>query len=195
MVTSTAPSHYLSQSWPRSLTSYGVTRPQWAKDPLTTTDLKTFSFKWRISIKITSSVNLLVWDHFPLKIPFSRSQMSASVKPWYLPSMTVRQFPPTVSQQFYYSENYTIDLTMPSFSLSYRATPRNPQDWQIAPRLACPLELCFNILTHWPPKQNGRFIAYNIFNCNFFNENLRIWFQISLKCVPMGTINYKSALV
>ena len=25
----TAPSHYLSQSWPRSLSPYGVTRPQW----------------------------------------------------------------------------------------------------------------------------------------------------------------------
>ena len=24
-----APSHYLSQSWPRSLSPYGVTRPQW----------------------------------------------------------------------------------------------------------------------------------------------------------------------
>ena len=27
----TAPSHYLSQCWPRSLLPYGVTRPQWVK--------------------------------------------------------------------------------------------------------------------------------------------------------------------
>ena len=26
-----APSHYLSQCWPRSLSSYGITRPQWVK--------------------------------------------------------------------------------------------------------------------------------------------------------------------
>ena len=26
-----APSHYLSQCWPRSLSPYGVTRPQWVK--------------------------------------------------------------------------------------------------------------------------------------------------------------------
>ena len=26
-----APSHYLNQCWPRSLSSYGVTRPQWVK--------------------------------------------------------------------------------------------------------------------------------------------------------------------
>ena len=28
-----ATSHYLNQCWPRSLSSYGVTRPQWVKEP------------------------------------------------------------------------------------------------------------------------------------------------------------------
>ena len=35
----------------------------------------------------------------------------------------------------------------------------------------------------------------NIFKCIFLNENVRIFIQISLKFVPMGSNDNKSALV
>ena len=38
-------------------------------------------------------------------------------------------------------------------------------------------------------------LADNIFKCIFLNENVRIWIQISVKFVPKGTIENKSALV
>ena len=44
-------------------------------------------------------------------------------------------------------------------------------------------------------RQNDWLITDDIFNCIFFNENLRIWFRISLKFFPMGPIDYKSVLV
>ena len=34
-----ATSHYLSQCWPRSLSPYGVTRPQWIKDSVSTSNM------------------------------------------------------------------------------------------------------------------------------------------------------------
>ena len=41
-----APSHYLSQSWPRSLSTYGVTRPQGVNVPLTR-KANSFVYWWR----------------------------------------------------------------------------------------------------------------------------------------------------
>ena len=38
-------------------------------------------------------------------------------------------------------------------------------------------------------------MADDIFKCIFFNENVRIFIQISLKFVPKGPIDNKSALV
>ena len=38
-------------------------------------------------------------------------------------------------------------------------------------------------------------LAGDIFKCIFMNEKLRILIQISLKCVPKGLIDNKSALV
>ena len=38
-------------------------------------------------------------------------------------------------------------------------------------------------------------LADNIFKCIFFNENVRIAIKISLKFVPKGPIDNKSALV
>ena len=49
--------------------------------------------------------------------------------------------------------------------------------------------ICFNLLALRP---NVRLIAGFIFNCIFFNKDLRIWFRISLKFVPMIPVDYKS---
>ena len=45
------------------------------------------------------------------------------------------------------------------------------------------------------PRQNGRHLSDNIFKCIFFNENIRISIDISLKCVPKGSINNIPSLV
>ena len=49
-------------------------------------------------------------------------------------------------------------------------------------------------LTH-PPGQNGCHFPDNILKCIFMNEKLCILIQISLKCVPNGQIDNKSAYV
>ena len=46
-----------------------------------------------------------------------------------------------------------------------------------------------------PPGQFGGKIADDIFNCIFFNEDVWISNEISLKFVPIGLIDNKSALV
>ena len=45
------------------------------------------------------------------------------------------------------------------------------------------------------PRQNGRHFPDDIFKCIFFNENISISIQISLKFVPKGPINNIPALV
>ena len=45
------------------------------------------------------------------------------------------------------------------------------------------------------PRQNGRHFAEDIFKCLFFNENVWISIEISLKFVPKGPINNIPALV
>ena len=45
------------------------------------------------------------------------------------------------------------------------------------------------------PEQNGRHFADNIFRCIFMNEIFCIFIKISLKFVPMGPIDNKSAFV
>ena len=47
----------------------------------------------------------------------------------------------------------------------------------------------------FPPRQNGRHFADNIFKCIFMNEKFCILIRISLKFVPKGLIDNKSALV
>ena len=46
-----------------------------------------------------------------------------------------------------------------------------------------------------PPGQNGRHFADDIFKCIFMNEKFCISIKISLKFVPKGQIDNKSALV
>ena len=45
------------------------------------------------------------------------------------------------------------------------------------------------------PRQNRRHFADDVFKCNFFNENVWIPIQISLKFVPKGPMNNIPALV
>ena len=45
------------------------------------------------------------------------------------------------------------------------------------------------------PGQNGRHFADGIFTCIFLNKNIWISIKISLKCVPKGPMNNKSALI
>ena len=53
---------------------------------------------------------------------------------------------------------------------------------------------CF-VLNTLRPRQNGRYFADDIFKCIFFNENIWISLQISLKFVPKVQITNISALV
>ena len=46
-----------------------------------------------------------------------------------------------------------------------------------------------------PPGEDVRHLANVIFRRIFLNENVRISMQISLKCVPKGPVDNKSALV
>ena len=45
------------------------------------------------------------------------------------------------------------------------------------------------------PRQNRRHFAYDVFKCNFLNENVWIPIEISLKFVPKALINNIPALV
>ena len=45
-------SHYLSQCWPKSLSRYGVTRPQWVKLWLTITYVLTITMSWPFYLMI-----------------------------------------------------------------------------------------------------------------------------------------------
>ena len=53
-----ATSHYLSQCWPRSLSPYGVTRPQWVKRIFF---IETFVFLTEISLK-SVPLNPVMWS-------------------------------------------------------------------------------------------------------------------------------------
>ena len=56
----------------------------------------------------------------------------------------------------------------------------------------CSLDELFNILR---PKQNGRDLPDDIFECIFLNENVSITIKNSQKFVPKGPINNIPALV
>ena len=51
------------------------------------------------------------------------------------------------------------------------------------------------LINSYPAGQNGRNFADGIFKCIFLYENARISIRISLKFVPKGPIDNKSALV
>ena len=51
------------------------------------------------------------------------------------------------------------------------------------------------VINSSPPWTNDRHFADDIFRCIFVNEKFCILIQISVKFVPKGQIDYKSALV
>ena len=51
------------------------------------------------------------------------------------------------------------------------------------------------VINSSPPGQNGRHFADDILRCIFLNENDNIPIGISLKLVPRGPVNNKSALI
>ena len=70
--------------------------------------------------------------------------------------------------------------------------------WKYSPYIATYVavnEGSTHLLTHLPLDKNGHHFADNIFKHIFLNENIRIAIQISLKFVPEGPVDNKSALV
>ena len=57
------------------------------------------------------------------------------------------------------------------------------------------MHLEFTVLTHLPLDKMAAILADDIFKHIFFNENIRISIQISLKFVPMSLIDNTSAFV
>ena len=55
--------------------------------------------------------------------------------------------------------------------------------------------LLFILFNSLKPRQNRRHFADDLLKCNFFNENVWILIEVSLKCVPKGPINNNPALV
>ena len=57
--------------------------------------------------------------------------------------------------------------------------------WLICTASCC----CYVSLTHWAPRRNEQHFADDSFKRNFFNANVWISIDVSLRFVPMGSIN------
>ena len=86
------------------------------------------------------------------------------------------------------SGNFASDLTHNSFGALYGVIDVCQQHWLRQWLVACTI----NSLR---PRQNGRHFADDIFKCIFLTENVIISITISLKFVPMGSINNIPTLV
>ena len=76
-----APSHCLSQCWPRSLLPYGVTRSQWVKNPYQhffTTSKDLYQHFSTDPNKFSLAPGHLAWDLSPFSIPYLESSNLAS---------------------------------------------------------------------------------------------------------------------
>ena len=60
----TAPSHYLSQCWPRSLSPYDVTRPQWVKANRS----KIFTSEWNTHFSTIGNIFMCAMSKGTLKV-------------------------------------------------------------------------------------------------------------------------------
>ena len=87
-----APSHYLSQCWPRSMSPNGVNRPQWVNTNFTESIHKYIVQTWHVLLKITMAATtwftadclgrtLLVWLRWTAEAVFK-----ISAGPWTLTS-------------------------------------------------------------------------------------------------------------
>ena len=90
-------SHYLSQWWPRSLSPYGVTRPQWVNSLLTGTSIKfvndlcpwilqcqsVMMVWWLIAVSVLDSLWLCdaIWQQIYININLGNGLLSDGIKP------------------------------------------------------------------------------------------------------------------
>ena len=96
-------------------------------------------------------------------------------------------------------------IKIPNFSFTKMHLKISSAKW----RPFCPGAMSWTAIISWrglksavlsnisssPPGQNGRHFANYIFRCMFVNEKICILVEISLKIVPKGQIDNKSALV
>ena len=68
-----ATSHYLSQCWPRSLSLYGVTRPQWVKN---TTLLTVINFPMEVSGWLRIRTRITSWIMYDTGLEYSTSLLT-----------------------------------------------------------------------------------------------------------------------
>ena len=54
-----ARSHYLNQCWPRSMSPYGITRPQWVKEAIFSWNIKPCPHTWAVMVCCKSTLLIL----------------------------------------------------------------------------------------------------------------------------------------
>ena len=89
-----ATSHYLSQWWPRSLSTYGIARPQWGQNKIATIFQMTFSnaFSWmkmhqfwlRFQWSLFLGVQLTIFQHWFRKWLGAAQATSHCLNQWCL---------------------------------------------------------------------------------------------------------------
>ena len=163
-------SHYLSQSWPRSMSSYCTTRPQWVKPSIHKPDvlfpnyhaesgspsqLPTFAQKHKVILKWDREKLVSYWHVTCWKPSHCSNQC------WY-------------NLLFYHENAFQTTILARTYHMLITW-------WE---------------LNTFRPRQNGFHFADNIFNCTFFNENVWVFLiKISLKFVTMGPIKNMLAMV
>ena len=55
--------------------------------------------------------------------------------------------------------------------------------------------MLLNVLTYWPPKQNGQYFADDIFKCIFLNEYFKFWLKYVCKVLIDKTTNIGYGLI
>ena len=175
-------SHYLSQCWPRSMSPYGVTRPQWVNSQfcgfkicgiLKQDILQYWIWKRTLSDRTwiyCHSIFRYVTGIWHCCKHFSQCECSFQ---WKLHCHWVKCL-------------WQCQITV---------VIQGPMTWIIwggSPYMAATVSYPDNSLR---PRQNGRHFADDIFKCIFVNENVWILIIISLKFVPKGLINNIPALV
>ena len=179
-----ATSHYLSQCWPRSLSPYGVTRPQWVNNrPALVQEmawpvwgLLPNLIQWWLIVKGTLK-DKRQWNLNQIQLfSFKKLCLSILSGKWH----------PFCSDSM--CELKTVQLLLFTSWQILKTASKTSEVHQPKPWSA----RRFNTLR---PRQNGRHFADNIFKCIFLDENVWISLKISLKFVPKGPINNIPALL
>ena len=173
-----ATSHYLSQCWPRPLSPYGVTRPQWVK--MTYLDYRSSQLTHLIDIINIIFFNSL-WPSDAIWWHRSRSTL-AQVMAWWLtttkplpqPILTYHKWSFVVFtwQQIYWRHSRYELRNFENYTLKIRATSWVKHD-SIGVQWNCPGFMDF-ITNTLRPRQNGRHFPDAIFKYIFSNKNISI---------------------